>query len=662
MKKNGKKGSKLALRLVCVLMLAALLCGMGLPAAGAEEEPAVTEPVITEPVTTEQPADDAIVETAALTVENSAAGGVSLLANNEVTIYVNGTGTLSGNGSRNQSHTWTSRDTTVATVSGNNNSATVTGVSAGDVTITHRYGIREETFTVHVISAVTSTTFYPTITNAVVGYIHYTGNESIDSLEITKVNDTFTLTQDLSTANYWVFFVKPTDDSLLTGLGADGAGDLYPVEGIDGQYGDYGQINGYPNIAEIAKKAQADGYVAMFGYSRGTGSALGDKIEFNVTGQTPELTVTAVSDKATDVKPGDELTFTITITPGHVYTKDQVADTVTGVTVNTITINGNEVTCDSLKANTDGTYTTTVKYTATPEDCTEGSVTLNVEATVGYSIDMPIKDSAGNAGTVTTYTDVKQSASTECYIAPQNDVQYSYKYVPDTGIVYPDFPTCPVDGDTYYVGDSVTVQNISDTSVVDYENGGIWTFDGWYLDDQKVTEDTVSMTEKGLKFTGTWTFEPTYYNVTITKNVTGNMGDTNKLFEFTVSSNKSMTAIYSSNDADDDSINDDGKSAVVKLYDDETVTIKVPLGTTISFTENNATGYTTTYTVDESTTNGASYTISSITSNTDITVTNNKDVTIDTGISLDTLPYVLLLGGMAVLGGALLLRRKVTRA
>ena len=38
MKKNGKKGSKLALRLVCVLMLAALLCGMGLPAAGAESQ------------------------------------------------------------------------------------------------------------------------------------------------------------------------------------------------------------------------------------------------------------------------------------------------------------------------------------------------------------------------------------------------------------------------------------------------------------------------------------------------------------------------------------------------------------------------------------------------------------------------------------------------
>ena len=41
----------------------------------------------------------------------------------------------------------------------------------------------------------------------------------------------------------------------------------------------------------------------------------------------------------------------------------------------------------------------------------------------------------------------------------------------------------------------------------------------------------------------------------------------------------------------------------------------------------------------------------------DIVFTNNKNVKIDTGISLETLPYILILGVVAV-GAVLLLRKR----
>ena len=64
----------------------------------------------------------------------------------------------------NSWHSWSSSDSKIATVSGSGKTATVTGKSAGAVTITHAYidrGQKEESFTVTVTNAPESGTIYP---------------------------------------------------------------------------------------------------------------------------------------------------------------------------------------------------------------------------------------------------------------------------------------------------------------------------------------------------------------------------------------------------------------------------------------------------------------------------------------------------------------------
>lgn len=67
-------------------------------------------------------------------------------------------------------------------------------------------------------------------------------------------------------------------------------------------------------------------------------------------------------------------------------------------------------------------------------------------------------------------------------------------------------------------------------------------------------------------------------------------------------------------------------------------------------------GYVTT--VDGET--GSSKTITLAETNSGIAFVNRKDVTVDTGVLLDTLPYILILGVVAV-GAVLLIKKRRNR-
>ena len=139
-------------------------------------------------------------------------------------------------------------------------------------------------------------------------------------------------------------------------------------------------------------------------------------------------------------------------------------------------------------------------------------------------------------------------------------------------------------------------------------------------------------------------------NLAITKNVTGNMGDKNAYFAVKVT----LTGEKGKNYQDSYSVSGStyegnpnsikiGEETTFYLKHDETITIaNLPYGVTYSVVENDYTtnangGYdaaTYTYTDDSKTINSASDTV---------TITNNKGLSVDTGVIVDSLPYVLML-------------------
>lgn len=157
-------------------------------------------------------------------------------------------------------------------------------------------------------------------------------------------------------------------------------------------------------------------------------------------------------------------------------------------------------------------------------------------------------------------------------------------------------------------------------------------------------------------FSGTVTVRVTnvrkIVDVTIEKKVTGNLGDHTKQFAFKVQSSLPMEA------GNNYELSDNGKTASFSLAHNQSVILRVPVGAKLKIKEE-AVGYEITIRKPDNTELSGDYEV--LNEGTQkITVTNHKNVVIDTGIVLDALPYVVLLGIVAV-GAILLLRRRRRR-
>ena len=136
--------------------------------------------------------------------------------------------------------------------------------------------------------------------------------------------------------------------------------------------------------------------------------------------------------------------------------------------------------------------------------------------------------------------------------------------------------------------------------------------------------------------------------LTIEKTVSGNMYNTDDVFSFTLA--------Y------------DGKSETFTLKSGESKTFQVPVGAEVTVTEDltNSNGYIPSNgsgtTVTLTTVLGADgiFTFTMPEENGKLVINNDKTVTIDTGILLDTLPYILILGVVAV-GAVLMIRKRKNR-
>jgi hypothetical protein len=214
-----------------------------------------------------------------------------------------------------------------------------------------------------------------------------------------------------------------------------------------------------------------------------------------------------------------------------------------------------------------------------------------------------------------------------------------------------------------------------------------YQFDGWYTNEACT----------GNKFNfenGTITKDTIFYakyvpiseetDVTITKQVTGLLGDTNKEFAFSATVTNGGDDITSQIDAVDENGSKVDLSSF-KLKHNQKITLKdVPVGATVTVTEIapgahykvTATGYTGeqdgsnnvsfTYitvksadAVETASETGAETAMAVVTAvdADDIVVTNHATLKPDTGVLLDTLPYIVILAVVAG-GGILLMLRK----
>lgn len=264
---------------------------------------------------------------------------------------------------------------------------------------------------------------------------------------------------------------------------------------------------------------------------------------------------------------------------------------------------------------------------------------------------------------------------------------------------------------------NTVIQYVNDDTVpheINEKDGSKWVFDGWYPENDAGTgpDETAAITKWPYKVSED---ELTNYggdrvvnfyahykkatsNVTITQQVTGLLGDTNKDFTFNVSitqNNVACTGVTAKKGNDSVSLND------IKLKHGETVTLEnVPIGATITVTEVtpgahykvSATGQNSekdgssdvafTYvavantatagnadeaelmllSMDEDTAvdadgDAVAYDSGIEVDNNQIIVTNHAPLIPDTGVLLDTLPYIVILAVVAG-GVALLMLRK----
>lgn len=139
----------------------------------------------------------------------------------------------------------------------------------------------------------------------------------------------------------------------------------------------------------------------------------------------------------------------------------------------------------------------------------------------------------------------------------------------------------------------------------------------------------------------------TTYDVTITKNVAGQMGDKGKEFNFDIDvTDPNTSAVLSTVTLENateatSTFAAEGTEFVApveaNLKHGESVVIKgVPAGTTVKIDETNADGYVVTY--SDGVVNGSA----TINANTEITVTNTREAVSPTGIVMNVAPYVLL--------------------
>ena len=168
-------------------------------------------------------------------------------------------------------------------------------------------------------------------------------------------------------------------------------------------------------------------------------------------------------------------------------------------------------------------------------------------------------------------------------------------------------------------------------------NGITYTFDGWYKDEactERVDWETETITKNTTYYAR---YVPSAQTITVTKDVTGGLGDVQKDFTFSYS----YTDASGSQQEGSFNLRDGGSKEISGI----------PVGAELTLIEENAGGYSVSATYgnetidapEDKSSDKKTLKITIDKNNTEITVINDKEVTPDTGILLDSTPHALSL-------------------
>lgn len=275
-----------------------------------------------------------------------------------------------------------------------------------------------------------------------------------------------------------------------------------------------------------------------------------------------------------------------------------------------------------------------------------------LDSAKGNKYDFSYTISNLNAGAVYNYTVAGESNTATA--SNDGSITGTAAIANNESIIFTNLPV----GATYTVTETETY------------NDGNGTFNGKWdiVEGTEVAPTSKTLGENGATHTMTNTF--TYNNTLYVKKLitgTGSYDDANNPFKVKVTiSNLTENSSYTMKKGTDDvatkTADENGELIFedVAIRDGETLSIAgLPQNVTFKVEETNTQGYEATYvnTADKNKTETGS--ISGNITNADVTIeiTNKKDVPIETGVALDTLPYVLVLA-LAGAGLVLMIARK----
>lgn len=285
--------------------------------------------------------------------------------------------------------------------------------------------------------------------------------------------------------------------------------------------------------------------------------------------------------------------------------------------------------------------TNTFTYTIAADSTYNGTKTATnfpTSTTVVFNNTAPTSGTASQTGTVdfagTTFSDVGD-----------------YRFIlTETGTT--DATQYPRDTSTYYLYVSVR-----------YDNNGNMVAT---VATQGIKNDTNDEHNSGTKANVIFTSGAQLTYITITKEVTGNMGDRNQYFDVPVTINgntgETYTVLGSSNQSTPSTVTS-GTAATIKIKHGETITIglssasngtnQIPIGATYSVGETAVTGYTTT--IDSASTNPVSKTTVADPANNVTEIVNHYELATLTGVFFNMMPYMII--ALVVLVLIVLLKR-----